>query len=271
MKKYTLFITVILFGFLGFSQEPIAKTPIIIGETLEFYSEELEEIRTLNVYLPLGYDENESKTYPVIYLLDGSIDEGFTYISGLSQFCATKTKTMPESIVIGVVNVDRRRDYTYQSRNQDDIYKFPTSGKSGKFIKFIDKELVPLITEKYNTNGDRTIIGQAFGGLLATEILLTKPELFDNYILISPSLWWDNAFLVTANTANILPKTKIYMAVWNRDPLSLKAIAKLMAQLRLTNRLFPEKSLALNYDIIKDNDHGSIVRLAMHNAFKPIK
>ena len=49
MKKYTLFITVIFFGFLGFSQEPIAKTSIIIGETLEFYSEELEEIRTLNV------------------------------------------------------------------------------------------------------------------------------------------------------------------------------------------------------------------------------
>ena len=101
--------------------------------------------------------------------------------------------------------------------------------------------------------------------------MLTETELFDNYILISPSLWWDNAFLVTANTANILPKTKIYMAVWNRDPLSLKAIGKLMAQLRLTNRLYPEKSLDLTYDIIKDNDHGNVVHTAMYNAFKSIK
>lgn len=271
MKKYILFITVIVFGFLGFSQESIAKTSIIVGETLEFYSEELEEIRTLNVYLPLGYDKNESKTYPVIYLLDGSIDEGFTYISGLSQFCATKIKTMPESIIVGVVNVDRKRDYTYQSRSKDDINKFPTSGKSGKFIEFIDKELLPIITKKYNTDENRTIIGQAFGGLLATEILLTKPELFDNYILISPSLWWDNAFLVTANTANILPKTKIYMAVWNRDPLSKKAVTRLMAQLRLTNKLYPEKLLSLTYDVIKENNHGNVIHSAMLNAFKSIK
>lgn len=271
MKKYILIIAIIFFGFLGFSQESITKTSITTGETLEFYSEELEETRKLNVYLPLGYDKNDSKVYPVIYLLDGSIDDGFTYISGLAQFSGTTLKTMPESIIVGMVNVDRKKDYTYPSRNQDDINHFPTSGKSGKFIDFIAKELFHLITEEYKTNRKRTIVGQAFGGLLATEILLTEPELFDNYILISPSLWWDNAFLVTANTANILPKTKIYMAVWNRDPLSLKAIAKLMAQLRLTNKLHPEKSLALTYDIIKDNDHGNVVRTAMYNAFKSIK
>ena len=271
MKKYTLFITVILFGFLGFSQESITKTSITTGETLEFYSEELEETRKLNVYLPLGYDKNDSKAYPVIYLLDGSIEDGFTYISGLAQFCASTLKTLPESIIVGVVNVDRKRDYTYPSRNQDDIIHFSTSGKSGKFIDFIDKELLPLITEEYNTNGHRTIIGQAFGGLLATEILLTETELFDNYIIISPSLWWDNAFLVTANTINISAKTKIYMGVWNRDPLSLKAVAKLMAQLRLTNKLHPEKSLVLTYDIIKDNDHGNVAHMALYNAFKSIK
>ncbi|KKO06207.1 hypothetical protein LCGC14_0066250 [marine sediment metagenome] len=242
-----------------------------MGETLEFYSEELNETRTLNIYLPLGYDKYDTKTYPVIYLLDGSIDDGFTYISGLAQFSGITFKTMPESIIVGVVNVDRKKDYTYPSRNQDDINHFPTSGKSGKFIDFIAKELMPLIADKYKTNGKRTIIGQAFGGLLATEILLTEPELFDNYILISPSLWWDNAFLVTANTTNILPKTKIYMAVWNRDPLSLKAIAKLMAQLRLTNKLHPEKSLVLTYDIIKDNDHGNVIRSAMYNAFRTVK
>lgn len=271
MKKHILLSTAIFLGFLGFSQESIIKTPIMIGETLEFYSDELDENRTLNVYLPLGYDKHGSKTYPVIYLLDGSIDEGFTYISGLSQFSATKIKTMPESIMVGVVNVDRKRDFTYPSRNPDDISKFPASGKSGRFIDFISDELLPLIAEKYNTNGQRTIVGQAFGGLLATEILLTKSKLFNTYILISPSLWWDDAFLVTANTANIMANTKIYMAAWNRDPLSLKAVAKLMKQLRLTNKLHPEKALDLRYDLIKDHDHGNVIHSAMYNGFKTTK
>ena len=66
------------------------------------------------------------------------------------------------------------------------------------FISFIEKELEPYIQNNYKVNRIRTIIGQSLGGLLATEILLKKPFLFDNYIIVSPSLWWNNESLLTA-------------------------------------------------------------------------
>lgn len=271
MKKHVILIIALVSSASGFFQEPVTKEPIIMGETLEFFSKELMENRKLNIYLPVGYKGDETRSYPVIYLLDGSVDEGFTYISGLAQFCATRLKTMPESIVVGVVNVDRKRDFTYPSRNDKDINQFPASGKSNRFVDFMSEELLPLIEEKYRTNGQRSIIGQAFGGLLAAEILFTRSKLFHNYMLISPSLWWDDSLLVRTNTANITDNTRIYVAVWNRDALSLKATAKLMSKLRLTNKLLPEKSLLLTYDIIDIHDHGNIINTAMYNAFKTLK
>lgn len=55
----------------------------------------------------------------------------------------------------------------------------------------------PAIQKSYKTNESKTIIGQSLGALLATEeILLKKPNLFNNYIIISPSLWWDNESLL---------------------------------------------------------------------------
>lgn len=60
--------------------------PLSIGETLEINSDILGEKRTLNIYLPPGYDNSQDVSYPVIYLLDGSLNEDFLHIVGLVQF-----------------------------------------------------------------------------------------------------------------------------------------------------------------------------------------
>lgn len=167
----------------------IAKSPFRICETVKFYSETLEEDRLLNIYLPHGYDPDSAKTYPVIYLLDGSADEDFIHIAGLVQFGSFSwTKMLPEAIVVGIANVDRRRDFTYPSKNEEERRDFPTTGKSETFITSVENEILPLIAKNYRINGTRTLIGQSLGGLLATEILFKHPHLFDNYIIISPSL-----------------------------------------------------------------------------------
>ena len=70
----------------------------------------------------------------------------------------------------------------------------PNNGGSDKFITFIEKELQPYIERTYSTNDSKTIIGQSLDGLLATEILFKNPKLFNHYIIISPSLWWRNAY-----------------------------------------------------------------------------
>ncbi|MEL6988820.1 MAG: alpha/beta hydrolase-fold protein, partial [Bacteroidota bacterium] len=177
--------------------------PFSIGETIDFHSKILNENRSINIYLPLSYQEDSSKTYPVIYLLDGSKDEDFIHISGLVQFCSFSwINIIEESIVVGISNVDRKRDFTYPSNVAIDQKEFPTSGKSKFFIQFIKEELQKLIEHKYRVSDSKTLIGQSLGGLLATEILFKEPSLFDNYIIVSPSLWWDDEALLNYKIEN---------------------------------------------------------------------
>src|SRR5579862_1953642 len=88
--------------------------PFVLGIIDEIESGQLAEKRILNIYLPEGYNKNDTVTYPVIYLLDGSADEDFIHIAGLVQFNSFPwVNRMPKSIVVGIANVDRRRDFTY--------------------------------------------------------------------------------------------------------------------------------------------------------------
>ena len=117
--------------------QKVKETDFSIGKTISIHSSVLKEERVLNVYLPQDYSADGSKTYPVIYLLDGSKDEDFIHIAGIVQFGSFSWINMlPETIVVGIANVDRKRDFTYPSQNTLDQEEFPTSGKSARFIQF---------------------------------------------------------------------------------------------------------------------------------------
>ncbi len=169
--------------------------PFILGETVSIHSSILQEKRFLNIYLPEVYGLDSTRTFPVIYLLDGSANEDFVHTCGLVQFL-TMTGTMPPTIVVGIANIDRRRDFTFPTTITKDKTDYPTTGGSGKFIDFIALELQPYIKQHYRSNYNKTIIGQSLGGLVATEILFHNPGIFSNYIIVSPSLWWDNESLL---------------------------------------------------------------------------
>ncbi len=160
----------------------VSETEFSIGKSIVIHSDILKENRELNVYLPLSYAKDSAKQYPVIYLLDGSKDEDFIHISGLVQFGSFSwINLLPESIVVGIGNVDRQRDFTYPSQNKKEQEDFPTSGKSADFMTFLENELQPFVNNHFRTTSTQTLIGQSLGGLLATEILFKKPALFDNH------------------------------------------------------------------------------------------
>ena len=81
---------------------------------------------------------------------------------------------LPKSILVGIANIDRKRDFTFPTTIEKDKKDYPTTGGSAKFIAFIEKELQPFIESHYKTTSSKTIIGQSLGGLLATEILFKK-------------------------------------------------------------------------------------------------
>lgn len=69
---------------------------------------------------------------------------------------------------------------------------FEHSGGGGRFLRFIAEELRPRLVERIpRALDDVTFFGHSLGGLFGTHVLLTQPDLFDRYILSSPSLWWD--------------------------------------------------------------------------------
>ena len=243
------------------------KQSFSIGESAIFHSEILNENRTINIYLPLEYHADSAKVYPVIYLLDGSADEDFVHIAGLVQFCTFPwVKMLPESILIGISNVDRKRDFTYPTTVDADKKDFPTTGGSAAFIRFLGEELQPFVVKNYHTKaGERTIIGQSLGGLLAAEILMKQPDLFDNYILVSPSIWWDNESLLTWEPAPFKTPQKVYLAVGKQEhPVMVKTTQDFRQKLdALHNR-------SIFYHEWDDQDHGNILHLALYEAFERI-
>ncbi len=166
-------------------------SPLVFGVVNEIDSSALDEKRTLNIYLPPSYEETLLQTYPVIYLLDGAANEDYHHVSGLVQFL-TMYKLMPESIVVGIANVDRYRDFTSLSTVPGDVKGIPNNGGSPTFRAFLETELQPFIDATYRTNDRKMIIGQSLGGLIAAEILVENTDLFDTYIIVSPSLWWND-------------------------------------------------------------------------------
>ena len=238
------------------------QSPLSIGEKVEFRSEILNESRLLNIYLPNGYSADSLKTYP-----DGSIDEDFIHVSGLVQFGSFFwIEMIPESIVVGISNVDRKRDFTFPSNSKRDQKEFPTTGKSEPFINFIEKELQPLIESKYKTESDRTLIGQSLGGLLATEILMKRPEMFDNYIIVSPSLWWDDGSMLKYAPTDYTSKKSIYIGV-GKEGYGMEEAAEALYD-KLT--VIKKDNTDLHFVYFEKHDHGDVLHSAVYNAFETI-
>ncbi len=244
------------------------KQGFLIGERLEYHSNVLNEDRMLNIYLPYGYSVDSAKTYPVIYLLDGSIDEDFLHIAGLVQFASYPWINMiQESIVVGIENVDRKRDFCFPTTIAQDKIDFPTTGESEAFMTFIETELQPYINTAYKVTAEKTIIGQSLGGLLATEILAKKPDLFDNYIIVSPSLWWDNQSLLEMEfIAPTIEKT-IHIAVGEEGKVMKRDAKSLYKKLKKSSEQIDELSFAF----LKEQDHGDALHLAVYGAFEAIR
>ncbi|MDT0556555.1 alpha/beta hydrolase [Patiriisocius hiemis] len=237
--------------------------PFSIGKSITIHSNVLNEDRVLNIYLPNGYNTSE-KEYPVIYLLDGSANEDFIHVSGLVQFGSFSWINMlPESIVVGIANVDRKRDFTYPSTNKLDQEEFPTSGGSKKFIEFIETELLGLINQNFKVSKEKTIIGQSLGGLLASEILLKKPILFDNYIIVSPSVWWDNTSILKWEVKKDLANKKIYVAVGVEGPAMQTGATNLYY--KLLEAYKDDKAVIFNF--LEEQNHGDALHLALYDAF----
>jgi uncharacterized protein len=145
------------------------------------------------IYLPLTYSETQKK-YPIMILTDSFWAMG---IAQTTFDLLTFSKEIPEVIIVGiaypyssVLDMGRNR---FRDMLPTHVEGYNPSGSADNFINFIKKELFPYFENNYRIDTtDRCFCGHSLGGLLGTHILMVQPQLFNRYIIGSPSYWWDN-------------------------------------------------------------------------------
>lgn len=263
----------LIFLFFGIVPVFAQKQAITLGYTDSIPSSVYGSKLAVNIYLPDGYHPDSAATYPVIYLLDGALDEDFIHIAGLVYFNSFPwVNYLQPSILVGIVSTQRKHDMTFKPapdatwptwlKDYPNIYNI--GGGSEKFMSYIEKDLQPFIEKNYKTNGTKTLIGQSLAGLFATEVLFKKPAMFQNYVIVSPSLWWDNGSLLKYPLKMPGTPMNVYIAVGDEGKEMVngaKTIGKLLQKTQ-------QKNIKYTYKYMPAEDHGTILHQAVGDAFE---
>jgi|ERR1051326_8091872 predicted alpha/beta superfamily hydrolase len=239
-----------------------------IGERLVMHSAVLKEDRPYLVYLPQSYQSNEfaPKRYPVLYLLDG--DWLFHSASGVVHYMGLNSQ-IPELIVVAILNTQRTRDFTPTHTMKDAHGKetpdFASSGGSTNFLRFLSEELIPKIERQYRTEPCRILVGHSLGGLFAMYAFLQRPQIFQAYVAIDPSLWWDDETLghqvrTALEGTNDLRGT-VYISLAN-NPLpkggTVKPAERAIREFAGLLQSHQTDSFRSSMKYFEDEDHGSV-------------
>ncbi len=250
-----------------------------IGLKRKLKSELLKEQRTINIYLPEGFDANDTSKYALVILLDGGAYEHFISVSGIYQFTNVKpTNENSKSIVVGIENTDRIRDFTHPTNQNLEKNKYKTAGGAATFIQFIEKELLPYLEDNFPLTSTRTLIGEELGGLLAMDIAFNNVTLFNQYIVVSPCLWWNKGALLDAavrkKNTNCNNTTKVYIGVGNEElvPDSIAAELSLDASTIIENLQFAIcPQWQLHYDFMPTELNKTALHQGVYNALRWIQ
>ena len=228
---------------------PPASNDFVIGRTMAFDSEILDGERQIQIALPEGYDQTDW-TYPVLYVIDGS--QNFRHVVGAAEVLGRTGKT-PPLIVVGIDCPDRLQDLSPSETEGN-----PESGGGGKFLGFLQKELIPYIEANYRAHSYRILEGHSLGGLFAVYALMESPDAFDAYVVMAPSLWW-NGEEMTSKVGDFLASRpdidkSVFLSIGERDGVGMRDELKRFVE--AIERAAP-KSLDWHYEEIPDESHMS--------------
>jgi predicted alpha/beta superfamily hydrolase len=241
--------------------------PLAIGETYTLQSKVLSETRRINVYLPPGYTEAADQRFPVLYMPDGGLAEDFLHVAGLVQVCVGNG-TMRPFVLVGIENTERRRDLTGPTQNAEDKKIAPRVGGSATFRKFLRDELMPDIKTRYRTTAATAIVGESLAGLFVIETFLLEPDLFDTYIAIDPSLWWNDGALVKAAPERLRAHPKSSQALWFAS--SGEQRGDWIDRFASSVQANAPTGLAWHYQPMPEEKHSTIYHPAALQAFRAV-
>lgn len=169
------------------------------NEVATIHSNVLNEDRKIYVHCPKVDSADLDKRFPVLYVLDG--DNHFELLAQYVDYLSRPdVREVPKTIIVGITNTKRTRDLTPTNSTLNYFGKpdaiYSSSGGNENFLQFITTDLIPFIDKNYKTSPYKIFAGHSFGGLASINCLLLHPDMLDAYVAVSPSLWWDNRYLL---------------------------------------------------------------------------
>ena len=254
----------VIFCVLSCSEKlPTTADPIPTHDTFNLASRILGEERTINIWTPHLYATSED-SLPVLYMLDGGIEEDFPHLAN-TLFKLIESKKIPPIILVGIENTQRRRDLTGPTQVEKDKEIAPIVGESEKFRAFVNDELFNEINKKYRTTKVKGIIGESLAGLFVTETMMLKPDMFDLYIAFDPSLWW--------NDQQLNKTAKDHLANFSTSPKkfwfagsSAEDISSTVGQLAKILEEMKTQSITWKYSPEPKEEHSTIFRATKEKA-----
>ena len=257
------------------------------AEKISLYSNQLNDEKTLEIFLPAGYQDTLCATvsYPVVYVLDGA-DYGWLTASLVSNMA--QSGNMPDAIVVAIASgASRVRDFTPTDSllnwQGNPLESFNNSGGGAAFLSFLEQELIPEIDARYRTMAHRTLFGHSLGGLLALYSFLTRQGLFHNYVVSDASLWWDGQCLASLIEDMDLEgklQGRLYCSLSDHEttgPNERRAMIEGnrrfvdALQQRITQQQSPlQPTLSLSFEHFADETHASVVLPSLHNGLNAV-
>ena len=244
----------------------------------------------ITIGLPYAYYDKPSKKWPVIYISDGNWMFGMaTEIVRYMSLCETTT----DALIVGIgypQNRQRkragdedvyRRDFDLTPVSDEKVEKDEgkylkrkvVTGGAGKFLKFIQNELVPFVEKRYKTNPRKRILaGHSFGGLFATFVLFENPKLFKNYIISSPSLWYHDKHMFKIEDVyskrHKQLQAQVFLSAGELEENTNSGMASNMLRFAALLKGRNYKSLTLVQKIFNGENHCEVVAPALQAGLK---
>ncbi len=197
--KLIVFCAIISHSCFAQSHTSIPAVTIPSSQIHELFSNVVGLTYKLYVKLPVNFDSK--KSYDFIFMLDP--EYSFAIASNITDHLVQRND-LPEVVVIGIgyavdnYRINRTRDYT-PTHSLVGGYNAETQRHSGggeNFLNFIATELFPYVEKTFGKPKTRTLCGHSYGGLFACWILFQRPGIFERFIIVSPSLWFDESKLL---------------------------------------------------------------------------
>ncbi len=235
------------------------------------------------VWLPPSYASSPDRRYPVLFTTD--MPQSLPLILGLHRRLRASERGLQDAIIVGLGyavgdtgEYSRRRDYTPTPHGDiDAVSDMPgrpvAYGEAEGYRLHLKDEVFPFLEQRYRIDPARRIYaGHSYGGLFGTHVLLTDPDMFGKYILMSPSLWYGRRLMIArergyASRHKDMPAEVFFLIGGEEtvpdpdtEPFSSSRMAMVedMDELAtmLKSRNYP--SLKVQSRIFPGEDHGSV-------------